>query len=92
MTEMISVASRILSQFWDPIGLAEFGDSGPSEYRSYAAHCVRMIESGANHQELAAYLRRTRTVDMGIFDDGQDLESRAVKELLRTCRSRKNRS
>jgi hypothetical protein len=56
---------RVLLEVWDPIGVCE-EPGAQDEYDEYADHVVGQLFSGATDDEIADYLHRVATENMGL--------------------------
>lgn len=56
---------QVLVQDWDPIGV---GDRSPDEYDGYIQPIYWMLMKSRSEDEIAKFLRKTKTKDMGMFD------------------------
>lgn len=72
------MVSAILRR-WDPIGV--ISAENQDEYDGYAAHIVRMLDAGANTEDLVRHMCQIVTVSMGMsgFDEAH---SRAFAQEL----------
>jgi len=61
---------RRLWNEWDPIGVLPNLDGPRDEYENYLGASLRLLESGASHEQIAAYLSHIVCEYMGLGSSG----------------------
>lgn len=62
---------------WDPIGVGP--DLPRDEYECLAGPLIRMLESGATHAEIVAYLQNELVEHFGLEPNKDDIETVATR-------------
>ena len=70
---------QVLVCDWDPIGIS---DRSPDEYDGYIQPIYWMLMKSRSEDEIAKYLRKTKTKDMGLFDWFGGRRSRKIAKKL----------
>jgi hypothetical protein len=73
---------EILCNDWDPIGIKIVGEAVRNEYHNYIYGVFRLLENGANANELAKYLADIEVNRMGISSSYEKLLI-VVKKLMK---------
>jgi hypothetical protein len=77
--ELYRRVDEILYYVWDPIGLAA-SPAARNEYKGYLPEILTMLQMGLNAPEIASYLDKLATENMGLSADPE--YSKRVAELL----------